>query len=135
MCRSSSRGLLSSTRAVTPQSDVDPPVPLPFVVVLIVIRSHCANVETAAARRLSLSEKNLVEYFKRTRLVSKRFRAGEIQEHRCACFPDGILDQSFVWASCLAGCNQANREILSSSLHLGGPAQMSVSEHFSHKTI
>lgn len=40
------------------------------VVVLIVIRSHRANVETAAARHLSLSE-NLVEYFKRARLVSK----------------------------------------------------------------
>lgn len=53
-----------------------------FVVVLIAIRSHCANVQTAAARCLSLP-KNLVEYFKRARLVSKCFRAAEIQEHRC----------------------------------------------------
>lgn len=53
-----------------------------FVVVLIVIRSHCANVETAAVCCVSLS-KNLVEYFKLARLVSKCFRAVEIQEHRC----------------------------------------------------
>lgn len=40
-----------------------------FVAVPTVIRSHRANAETAAARCLRLSKKNLVEYFKRARLV------------------------------------------------------------------